>query len=44
MDTDERLSRLERRLDGHDQLIAKLKAYARLFPAGRLILKALGTA
>lgn len=42
MDTDERLSMLEGRLAEHDRLIARLKAYARLFPSGRVLLKALG--
>jgi hypothetical protein len=40
--TEERLSRLEAKLAEHETLIAKLKAYARLFPAGRALLKALG--
>jgi len=42
MDTEERLSALERKLESYDALLAKLKAYARLHPAGRLLLKGLG--
>jgi len=42
MDTEAKLAELERRLAEHDRLIARLTAYARLFPAGRMILKALG--
>jgi len=42
MTTDERLSLLERKLAEHDRLIAKLVAYAKLTPGGRLLLKALG--
>jgi uncharacterized coiled-coil protein SlyX len=40
--TEERLSRLEAKLAEHEGLIAKLKAYALLTPAGRVLLKALG--
>jgi hypothetical protein len=42
VDTDERLTRLESRLAEHDRLISMLKQYARMFPAGRALLKALG--
>jgi uncharacterized coiled-coil protein SlyX len=41
-DTEERLSKLEEKLAEYDRLIAGLKAYARLTPAGRVLLKALG--
>ncbi len=41
-DTEERLSALERKLAEHEALIAKLAAYARLTPAGRLILRVVG--
>jgi hypothetical protein len=40
--TEERLSRLEAKLAEHENLIAKLKAYAVLTPAGRMLLKVLG--
>lgn len=42
MDTDERLSSLEERLEKYDRLVQKLVAFARLSPAGRLVLKGLG--
>jgi hypothetical protein len=42
MDTQERLSALEARLAEYDRLIEKLKAFARLSPAGRLLLKGMG--
>lgn len=42
MDTDERLAVLERKVSEHEALIAKLAAYARLYPAGRVLLKVLG--
>lgn len=42
MDTDERLSRLEAKLVEYDRLVAGLKAYARLTPTGRMLLKVLG--
>jgi hypothetical protein len=42
MDTDERLSKLEQRLDEYERLIERLKAYARLTPTGRVLLKVLG--
>ena len=42
MDTDERLSKLEEKLAEYDKLIARLKAYARLTPTGRILLKVLG--
>lgn len=42
MDTDERLSALERKLEAYDRLIAKLTAYARLTQGGRALLKVLG--
>jgi hypothetical protein len=42
MDTEERLSRLEAKLAEYDGLIARLKAYARLTPTGRILLKTLG--
>jgi hypothetical protein len=41
-DTEERLTALERKLAEHEALITKLIAYARLYPAGRLLLKGLG--
>lgn len=41
-DTDQRLSRLESRLAEHDRIITALKAYAKLHPAGRTLLKVLG--
>jgi uncharacterized coiled-coil protein SlyX len=42
VDTDERLTALERKLAEHDTLIARLVAFARLTPKGRMILRALG--
>lgn len=42
MDTEERLSALERKLETYDALIAKLTVYAKLHPSGRLLLKVLG--
>lgn len=42
MDTEQRLSALERKLAEHEQLIAKLAAYAKLTPTGRTALKLLG--
>jgi hypothetical protein len=42
MDTEERLSALERKLEAYDRLTARLTAYARLTPTGRMLLKVLG--
>lgn len=42
MDTEERLSRIESRLAEHDRLIERLINYAKLTPAGRVVLKVLG--
>jgi hypothetical protein len=42
MDSDERIALLEKKVSEHDKLIAKLVAYARLTPTGRMLLKALG--
>lgn len=42
MDTEERLSRIESRLAEHDRLIERLISYAKLTPAGRVVLKVLG--
>ena len=42
MDTDERITQLEKRLEKYDRLVEKLVAFARLSPAGRLVLKGLG--
>lgn len=42
MNTEERLSRLEEKMAEYETLIAKLKAYAALTPAGRMLLKVLG--
>jgi uncharacterized coiled-coil protein SlyX len=42
MNTEERLSALEEKQAEHEALIAKLAAYARLTPAGRVILKVIG--
>jgi len=41
MDTDERLTRVEKKIEELDNLIAKLRVYATLTPAGRALLKAL---
>jgi hypothetical protein len=43
METDERVAALERRLAEYDELVARLKEYARLTAGGRLLLKVLGT-
>jgi hypothetical protein len=40
--TEERLERLEKRQAELDALLLKLVAFARLHPAGRLLLKTLG--
>lgn len=42
MDTEERVALLEKRLAEHDRLIQKLVAIAKLTPAGRMLLKAVG--
>jgi hypothetical protein len=42
MQTDERITALEKRLEEYDRLVARLKVYARITPTGRLLLKALG--
>ena len=42
MDTDERISELERKLAFYDSLVNRLVAYAKLSPKGRLMLKFLG--
>jgi hypothetical protein len=42
MDTEERLTELEAKLAEYDRLLERLKAYARLTPTGRLMLKVLG--
>lgn len=42
MDTEERLSALERQVHEHEAIIAKLAAYARLTPVGRAVLKVIG--
>lgn len=39
---EERVAWLELRLAHYDSLVAKLRAYARLTPTGRMLLKALG--
>lgn len=42
METDERLSALEKRLEAYDTLVGRLIAFARTSAKGRLLLKALG--
>lgn len=42
MNTEERLTKLEVQMAEYETLIAKLKAYAVLTPAGRMLLKILG--
>lgn len=42
MDTDERITALEARLDHYERIIGRLVQWASLTPKGRLILKALG--
>lgn len=42
MDTEERLTKLEAKLAEYDRLITALKAYAKLTPTGRILLKVLG--
>jgi len=42
MDTDERISQLEARLEEYDRLIARLKVFALLSKTGRVLLKVIG--
>jgi hypothetical protein len=42
METEERLSALERKIEQYEALIDKLRTIARLSPTGRMIVKALG--
>jgi hypothetical protein len=42
VDADERLSRLEAKLEAYDAIISKLRAYAALSATGRALLKILG--
>jgi hypothetical protein len=42
VDTEERLSSLEKRQDELEGKLLKLVAFARLYPMGRIILKSLG--
>jgi hypothetical protein len=42
MGTEERVARLEESLAEYDALVARLKALARLTPAGRALLRAAG--
>jgi hypothetical protein len=42
VDTEERLTALERKIEKYERMIAKLRTFAQLSPTGRMLIKALG--